>query len=174
MTCDQVLFLVVQPLNKHETLGELIPIQDSDFFKNKGGFLMITTHRFILLTEDKQGGSYWPLNTTEYISKQGKLKFPIGYFVYFRSTIAGSKERWVQFKEKTTRGLVKSLFHTNKEFGEYKKEEDSYVQDRSDMLALFYEECERVDRFAAALNVCSENAYALFKWLIVMVGDDYE
>lgn len=112
------------------------------------------------------------MNTTEYISKQGKLKFSIGHYVYFQSTIAGSKERWVVLKDKETRGLVKTLFHTNKEFGEYKKDEDAYVQNQSDLLALFYEECECVDRFADALNVCSENADALFKWLIVMVGDD--
>ena len=155
-------------MNTHEKIGELLPIQDSDFFDGHEGFITITTHRLILLTEDKRGGSYWPLGNTDYVSKKGKLNLHADFF--FQSKVEESKEHYIRLKNKAERAMVKTLFLASKAFKEYELEEIDYLNDMSDEAMVIQDEIARVDRFSAALVVCSANADALFTWLMLMVG----
>ena len=158
----------MKPLNSHEKIGELLPIQDSDFFSGSKGFVVITTHRLIILKEDKRGGSYWPLGNTDYVSKKGKLTLHSDFF--FQSKVEGSKEHHLRLRNKAERAMVKTLFLASKAFKEYEFEEEDYLKDTSDRAMAIPDEVARVKRFSEALNVCSANAAALFKWLMLMVG----
>ena len=158
----------MKPLNSHEKIGELLPIQDSDFFSGSKGFVVITTHRLIILTEDKRGGSYWPLGNTDYVSKKGKWARHSDFF--FQSKVEGSEEHHLQLRNKAERAMVKTLFLASKVFKEYEFEEEDYLKDPSDPAMAILDEVARVKRFSEALNVCSANAAALFKWLMLMVG----
>lgn len=158
----------MKPLNVHEKIGQLIPVQKSDFFKDQKGFVIITTHRLILLTEDKSGGSYWPLGSTDFVSKKGKPSIHPDFS--FKSTLEKSKEHWIRLNNKSERKMVKTLFLTSKEFKEYTLEEDDYLKYTDDDANVSRYEATIVRRFSQSLKVCSENADALFKWLLLMVG----
>lgn len=125
---------------------------------------MVTTHRLILLTKDQSGGVYWPLGTTTFV--QLDTSFFKGSTFVFQSTVANASKRSMKIKDAKDAEVLRSLFLTNQEFHEY---DTVYILKRNNILAVFNEECNTVTRFADALSICSDNATAMFIWLVSVV-----
>lgn len=144
-------------------MGKLIEVSSSDYYQN-GGWVMVTTHRLILLTEDQSGGVYWPLKTTSFV--QLDSNFFKGSTFVFQSTVENASKRSLRIKDSKEAEVLHSLFLTNQEFHEY---DTVHINNRNNILAIFTEECTTVNRFADALSICSHNATALFIWLVSVV-----
>lgn len=154
----------IKKLTEYEQFCEAVECVSSDFYAN-GGWIVVSTHRLILLTKDKSGGVFWPLKTTEFVNVEGGF-FKGNSFV-FQSTVPNAQKRTLKLANAKDGQLLHSLFVTNKQFHEY---DTVHVNNRNNILAVFNEECETVIRFADALTVCSNNANALFIWLLSVVG----
>ena len=155
----------IKKLTEYEQFCEPVECVSSDFYAN-GGWIVVSTHRLILLTKDKTGGVFWPLKTTEFVNVEGGF-FKGNSFV-FQSTVPNAQKRTLKLTSAKDGQLLHSLFMTNQQFHEY---DTVHVRNRNNILAVFNEECETVIRFADALSVCSSNANALFIWLLSVVGE---
>ena len=154
----------IRKLTEYERFCEPVECVSSDFYAS-GGWIVVSTHRLILLTKDKTGGVFWPLKTTEFVNVEGGF-FKGNSFV-FQSTVANAQKRTLKLTSAKDGQLLHALFTTNQQFHEY---DTLHVRNRNNILAVFNEECETVIRFADALSVCSSNANALFIWLLSVVG----
>ena len=154
----------IRKLTEYERFCEPVECVSSDFYAS-GGWIVVSTHRLILLTKDKTGGVFWPLKTTEFVNVEGGF-FKGNNFV-FQSTVANAQKRTLKLTSAKDGQLLHALFTTNQQFHEY---DTIHVRNRNNILAVFNEECETVIRFADALSVCSSNANALFIWLLSVVG----
>lgn len=160
-------YLVIKRINGNEKIDHLFTVTESSYYGKNRAYLAISNQRLILITEDRNGGVYWPLKTTTAIRSETSKNFLSNWSrFYFQSTVANSKERYVQFEDKKDAGIVEALFNANIAYNEYKT---VYITNRNNLLAVFNEECETVIRFSNALDKCSNNISALFIWLMSVV-----
>ena len=152
----------------NEVIVHPFEVSESSYYGKNKAYLAVSNRRLLLITEDLKGGVYWPLQTTQSVRVEtGKILSKWSRFI-FQSTVPNSKERYVQFNDKKDAAIVETLFQANETLHEY---DTVFIRNRNNTLAVFYEECQTVERFSKALNVCSRNISAMFIWLLSVVGD---
>lgn len=158
---------MIKRIDGNEKIDHLFTVTESSYYGKNSAYLAISNQRLILITEDRNGGVYWPLKTTTAVRIETPKNFLSNWSrFYFQSTVANSKERYVQFEDKKDAAVVEALFNANIAYNEYKT---VYITNRNNLLAVFNEECETVIRFSNALEKCSNNISALFIWLMSVV-----
>ena len=156
--------LVVKRLAGNEILEPVFEVCKSDYYGKLPALVVVSNRRLLLITEDRRGGVYWSLETTE-ATKVEEASLIKNCKFFFKSTVENSKEHYVEFTDKKAAGVLDALFRANKTFHEY---DTVYIKNRLNVLAVFNEECDTVIRFSNALSLCSHNPTAMFSWLLSM------
>ncbi len=156
--------VVVKRLAENEILEPVLEVYKTDYFPGVPTLAVVSNRRLLLITEDRRGGVYWPLKTTQMTRCEEGGLMRNGKF-FFKSMVADSKEHVLEFKDRKSASLLATLFEANRAYGEY-----SFVaiKNRSNVVAVFSEECDRVTRFSHALSACSSNPEAMFAFLLSM------
>lgn len=155
---------MVKRLAENEILEPVLEVYKTDYFPGVPTLAVVSNRRLLLITEDRRGGVYWPLKTTQMTRCEEGGLMRNGKF-FFKSMVADSKEHVLEFKDRKSASLLATLFEANRAYGEY-----SFVaiKNRSNVVAVFSEECDRVTRFSHALSACSSNPEAMFAFLLSM------
>ena len=156
--------VVVKRLAENEILEPVLEVYKTDYFPGVATLAVVSNRRLLLITEDRRGGVYWPLKTTVMTRCEEGNMVRNGKF-FFKSTVANSKEHWLEFKDRKSASLLASLFEANRKYEEYNF---IAVRNRNNVFAVFREECDIVTRFSNALGTCSNNPEAVFAFLLSM------
>ena len=155
---------MVKRLAENEILEPVLEVHKTDYFPGVPTLAVVSNRRLLLITEDRRGGVYWPLKTTQMTRCEEGGLMRNGKF-FFKSMVADSKEHVLEFKDRKSAGLLATLFEANRAYGEYNF---VAIKNRSNVVAVFSEECDRVTRFSNALSACSSNPEAMFAFLLSM------
>lgn len=155
---------MVKRLAENEILEPVLNVHKTDYFPGVATLAVVSNRRLLLITTDRRGGVYWPLKTTQ-VTRCEEGNLVRNGKIFFKSSVAGSKEHWLEFKDRTSASLLNTLFHANQTYAVYNF---MAVKNRNNVYAVFREECDIVTRFSAALGTCSNNPEAMFAFLLSM------